>query len=844
MTVMAAKRRDTIEIAGHRVALSNEDKVLYPAASVTKRDVIDYYSAIAPVMLPHVADRPITRKRWPNGVGEAPFFEKSLRAGVPGWVRRQTLRHSDRDVTYPVADTPATLVWLAQLAALELHVPQWTLGPRGGRHDPDRLVIDLDPGPGAGLADCVRVALRIRDTLGRFGPHLVPVTSGSKGLHLYLGLNGSMTSARASDWARQLAETVRRAMPELVVTRMARSARPGKVFIDWSQNNAAKTTIAPYSLRGRERPTVATPRRWDELDDPDLGQLDFREVLDRLDDDGDPMAGLGRAASAGLGGAGASAARGGTGPDRLATYRGKRRAGRTPEPIPEPTGEPVGSDGDAADTAGADGAVAAARFVVQEHHARRLHWDFRLERDGVLVSWAVPKGVPGAGEGNHLAVQTEDHPLEYGSFAGTLPQGQYGAGTVEIWDSGRYVAEKWTDDEVIAVLDGSRAAGRYALIRTGGDQWLLRYMNDQTGAAGALDGAAPPAAQVTDEAADGHGDRQADGTPTPAASGGADLPRDIAPMLATLGSLDDLAEISGGAWQLEGKWDGVRVVVEWDGERLRAHSRTGRDVTATYPELQELTDALGEHHAVLDGEMVALDQSGAPSFSLLQSRMGLTRARDVRAAAARMPARLFAFDLLFLNGVILVDKPLRDRRKLLERLDIDTEHCSVPDLLRGSPSEALAEADRRHLEGIVAKRASSRYRPGDRPGSWVKVKFRATQDVVVVGWRPGKGQRAGGIGSLLVALHDPDGSGLVYAGRVGTGMTDADRARLRKLLAPLTRKTSPVADTVPAADARDAVWVRPSLVGEVTYAEMTQEKRLRQASWRGLRQDMPPEQVC
>jgi bifunctional non-homologous end joining protein LigD len=311
-------------------------------------------------------------------------------------------------------------------------------------------------------------------------------------------------------------------------------------------------------------------------------------------------------------------------------------------------------------------------------------------------------------------------------------------------------------------------------------------------------------------------------------------------MLATLGEPED---VSGNGWQWEGKWDGVRAIVEVADGALSAHGRSGADITATYPELAELSDALADHAVVLDGEIVALGPGGAPSFGQLQQRFGRTRRADVAAAAEQYPAHFYAFDILYLDGILLTAKALADRRRILERLGIDTAHCHVPPLLAGPATTALAESRRRGLEGIVAKQTRSAYRPGGRPGSWVKVKFRATQDVIVVGWRPGQGRRAGGIGSLLLALPDPDGKGLLYAGRVGTGFDENSLAQLAATLKPLRRKTSPVAGSVPTADARDALWVRPSLVGEVTFAEFTADRRLRQASWRGLRPDVRPEQV-
>ena len=249
-------------------ALTNLDKVLYPETGTTKGEVIDYYSRIAPLLIPHVIGRPVTRLRWPEGVAESSFFAKDLERGAPDWVQRMPIPHSTGAKDYPLIGDVATLVYLAQVASLELHVPQWRFDADGGRGNPDRIVLDLDPGPGVGLAECAEVARWARDILHGMGLELLPVTSGSKGIHLYAALPGTQTSEQVTLVARELARAIEADHPDLVVAQMAKVERPGRVFIDWSQNNGAKTTIAPYSLRGRARPTVAAPRTWDELDDP------------------------------------------------------------------------------------------------------------------------------------------------------------------------------------------------------------------------------------------------------------------------------------------------------------------------------------------------------------------------------------------------------------------------------------------------------------------------------------------------------------------------------------------------------------------------------------------------
>lgn len=277
---------------GTEIELNNLDKVLYPATGTTKAEVIDYFTTVAPVLLPHLAGRPVTRKRWPDGVARPSFFEKNLPGHAPRWLQRQSVEHAARRVVYPIVDSVAGLAWLAQQAALELHVPQWRFV--AGRRGPStRLVFDLDPGPDVGLAECAAVALAIRDTVHDAGMTAYPVTSGSKGIHLYVPLQRPLSGTAAAEVARQLATGLQRLLPDVVTTSMSKAARPGRVFLDWSQNNQAKTTIVPYSLRGREHPTVAAPRSWEEIEARDcLRQLTFDEVLGRWRADGDLVAEL------------------------------------------------------------------------------------------------------------------------------------------------------------------------------------------------------------------------------------------------------------------------------------------------------------------------------------------------------------------------------------------------------------------------------------------------------------------------------------------------------------------------------------------------------------------------
>ncbi|NNG37956.1 ATP-dependent DNA ligase [Flexivirga sp. ID2601S] len=297
---MSESEQLTVEVDGKRLKLSNLSKVLYPATETTKGEVLHYYSQVAGPLLAVLAGRPVTRIRWPHGVADLSFFEKNLPPGAPAWLDRVTLpssgsRGGGDSVTYPLVDDLAALTYLANLAALEFHVPQWRLADDLPGL-PDRLVIDLDPGAPAGLTECARLALLVRDRLHEVGmTRCAPVTSGSKGMQVYAALDGTRTSDEVREWAQQLAQQLTREHPDLVVWKMTKSMRPGKVLLDWSQNTAAKTTIAPYSMRGRERPMVAAPRSWEEIERGAgeagwLRQLPFDEVLDRLARDGDLFA--------------------------------------------------------------------------------------------------------------------------------------------------------------------------------------------------------------------------------------------------------------------------------------------------------------------------------------------------------------------------------------------------------------------------------------------------------------------------------------------------------------------------------------------------------------------------
>ncbi|MFT4044980.1 MAG: non-homologous end-joining DNA ligase, partial [Gordonia sp. (in: high G+C Gram-positive bacteria)] len=423
----------------------------------------------------------------------------------------------------------------------------------------------------------------------------------------------------------------------------------------------------------------------------------------------------------------------------------------------------------------------------------RLHYDFRLEHNGVLTSWAIPKNLPTDSGQNRLAVRTEDHPLEYADFSGDIPAGEYGGGHVEIWDRGTYDIEKWRTDEIIVRLHGHRIQGRYALIHTGAKNWLAHLIADE---------------------------------PRPHLPNALVRPR---PMLAADAPIEHL---DAHTWAFEGKWDGYRILLRLIGGEFTLTSRSGIDMTRDFPELRSIADDLGLIEVILDGEVVVLDATGRTNFTLLTSRRHTDEAYTLT---------LYLFDILYLNGISLARRPWSQRRKILEELAPtlkNSRYAKIPPLLEGPGATAIAYSRAHNMEGVVAKRRSSTYQQGRRSNSWLKHKNWSDIEVVVGGYRPGRGNRAGTIGSLLLGL--PEDNGLRYVGRVGTGFTEATLASLTEELEPLRVSRSPFLDTIDHPVASTAIWVLPKIVGEVRFMDWTTTGHLRHPSWRGIRRDKLP----
>ena len=818
------------DVDGVEVKVSNLDKLYWEPEGYTKADLLTYWYGIAPWALPYLHGRPLTLKRMPEGADGEFFYAKQAPTYTPSWMSTAPVTSRDgKTVDYLLATDRASLVWLANMGCIELH--PWHARVDDISH-PDYAFFDLDPMGDATFAMVQEVALLVRTVLDQLGLRGYPRTSGATGMQIFVPIDRRHTAGQVREWVGRVCRLINRADPERTTMEWSVDRRGSEVFLDHNMNTEGKNIAATYSPRPERHASVATPLRWEEVSEPlDPADFTIATIWQRLEQHGDlfaPVLQGGqdlRAAMRTLGmdpdeaegppphvigtlDAGpAPAAPAKTKPrakkqtitppeqdvpTRLAEYDRKRDFGVTPEP--------------AGDRQVPSREGTAGRFVLQHHLATRLHHDLRLERHGTAPSWALPKGLPDVKGVRHMAVQTEDHPVEYMSFSGEIPAGEYGGGPVRIWDEGTYDLIEWTDRKVTFRLHGRRHHGEYHLFRTGRDdpsQWMV-VRADHDALAEVSDLVPPPPV--------------------------------IAPMLATDGgkAFDD------PEWLFEIKWDGVRAIatVVRPGAGEDGHtvliSRNGNDITPAYPELASLWERVLARNAVLDGEIVALDANGKPSFQRLQQRMHSRDTAAVARLAKRSPVSFVIFDVLAADGELLCNLPLTDRLARLDDLLVPggpfVRSSAIPE--HGTALYSAAEVQ--GLEGLIAKRANSPYKPGKRSRDWRKLKVRKELDAVIGGWLVGEGNRADRIGALLVGLYDE--GVLRFIGKVGTGFDDAELQRLGALLGDRARDTSPF-DTVPERAGR---WVEPELVCAIEYGEMTDGLRLRHPSYKGLRDDKDP----
>jgi DNA ligase D-like protein (predicted ligase)/DNA ligase D-like protein (predicted polymerase)/DNA ligase D-like protein (predicted 3'-phosphoesterase) len=777
-TLPAERRGERWEFG--RLRLSNLDKVFWPDEGYTKGDLLNYYYNVADLILPHLRERPLTMKRMPDGITGHEFYEKNAPSHTPDWMPRCAIPSEESaggHIDYLMANDLEGMLYVANLGCIEFH----PLHSRCASPDlPDYLFFDLDPFEPATFEDVLAVAHHVKAALDSFELPSYPKTSGATGMQIYVPIVPGPSYEAVRAFVGAVGRAIRDVDRERVTMEPRIANRTGKVFIDHNMNRMGANIAAVYSVRPEPGAPVSTPLTWDEVAEARVRPSDFTIATAhaRFARVGDLFSGLVERPvdiTPALEALGID--------DPLAEYRRKRDFTKTPEPAPNATS----GEGN--------------RFVIQKHAAARAgnHYDLRLERDGVLLSWSVPRGLPTVPGERRLAVQTEPHALEYLDFEDTIPAGSYGAGEMRVFDRGTYESPEWELDEraglkkATIVLHGERVRGEFHLVRTK-QNWLV-FLSKRS-------------AELQ-----------------------FDPPPQMKPMMAEGGH----EPFDSPAWTFEPKLDGVRTLAYVHTNATQLFSRTGRDQTVQYPELSNLATFVLGVHAVLDGEIVALDQNGQPSFGLLQQRINLGSVAEIEHARKSHPVHFYVFDILWLDGRDLTGEPLTERRKILHEVVTQGGPIAFALSVDGNGKEFFQAAKNLGIEGIIGKKLDSVYEPGRRSKNWRKIKAMRTLDCVILGWTPGSGSRSHTFGALLLGAYDA--GELRWIGQVGTGFSG-------QLLAAVQRRLEAIeADEPPIADLRvkGAHWVRPELVCEVEYLEITSGGKLRAPSFRGLRDDKLPE---
>ncbi len=770
-----ARTSSIVQVGKRKIELSNLGKVLYPEDNIVKAELVQYYLTIAPTILSHIKGRPLSLVRFPDGIAGEKFFQKNRPEWAPEWLEYVSLGSGDEKKDYILATEPASLVWLANLACIELHqmharVPQFGT--------PDYFVFDLDPPETYTFPQVAELALELKEHIERYGYHPFVKTTGRKGVHILVPIEPKYTFEETFAAAEAVAKPFVAARERTTTLHLKKEYRKGRVFVDVFRNRSHQTIVAPYSVRGLPGATVSAPLSWDELlRVKSLTELNISSVLERVTSNGDPWEAFAAYAeplhthrkTMSKKSLPASARR--KTPETLEQYKQKRSFDRTPEPPP---------------------AVALGEgnaFVVHRHHASRLHYDLRLEQGGVLKSWAVPKGLPPRPGVMRLAVATEDHPLEYLNFEGTIPKGEYGGGDMWIFARGKYIITKEKKNGFYFRLQSKELNAEYRTHKTKENEWLLERVD------------VPQIDYVRDAI-------------EPMLASSAEQPPD---------STDYLYEV---------KWDGIRALIALDDGQITIRTRNNMNITQRFPELLIPEQAFRASTALFDTEIVCLDERGKPVFKHVIHRMQQTSEGTIERARAQYPAVCYVFDCLYLDGRPIIGEPLVRRRAwMTDALKRDTPY-RVSEVVEDG--QALFDAAKAMgLEGIMAKEKNSPYQPGKRSTHWLKIKTRQAIDCVIIGYTKGKGNRTGEFGALHLAVQEENG--LRYVGKVGTGFDAKLMKEILVRLKSLKTIKRPVKEK-PLDDA-SSTYVEPKLVCEVEYASWTRDTMLREPVFVRLRED-------
>lgn len=774
---MPKRTAQSVSVGKRKVELSNLDKILYPDDQILKAEVIQYYLKIAPTLLHHVKGRPLSLVRFPDGIYGERFFQKNRPEWAPDWLEYVTLGDEKKKIDYILATEAASLVWLANLACLELHQfhshkPQYD--------NPDYIVWDIDPPEREKFENVVDVALDLRQHIQTFGYHPFVKTTGGKGVHVLAPIERKWSFRQVFEAAQEIAKPFVQRHRQTTTLHIKKEARKGKILVDIYRIRSGQSIIAPYSLRGFVGAPVSMPLTWEELENlSDPGEHNIHTVLEKVMSEGDPWEGFAAYAvhlhtQRQSGKQIKSVPAGATykTPQQLEEYENKRRFERTSEP----RAELEGGDGNG--------------FVVHRHHASRLHYDLRLEQDGTLKSWAVPRGLPPRPGIKRLAVAVEDHPMKYLTFEGEIPKGEYGGGMMWIYALGKYEITKEKRDGFYFRLQSRELNAEYRMYRTQGKDWLVERLD------------------------------------TPQVDWAHEI---IEPML----SQSRKSPPKSGDLLYEVKWDGIRAIITVDEGEMVIRSRSQRDVTHLFPELVIPEQAFRAASAVFDAEIVCLDDDGRSNFRRVINRLQQRGDKSIDRARAKNPVVCYVFDCLYLDGRPLINEPLYRRREWLQDAIKKKTPYRVSEVV--TEGEALFEAAKQMgIEGIMAKERTSKYLPGKRSASWFKIKTRQTTDCLIIGYTEGKGDRVSQFGALQ--LGQWEGEALRYRGKVGTGFNVQTMKSVFTELKKLKKIERPVKEK-PIDDAK-TIWVEPKLYCEIQYASFTENGTYREPVFLRLRPDL------
>ncbi len=763
-------------VGKRKIELSNLEKVFYPDDHILKAELIEYYLKVAPTILAHAKGRPLSLVRYPDGIDGERFFQKNRPEWAPEWIEHVVLGESEK-VDYVIASEEASLVWLANLACIELH----QMHCRSPHFDkPDYFVFDLDPPENYRFENLIEIALELKGHLENFGYRPFIKTTGSKGFHILVPIEPKWTFDKVFEAAQEVAKPFVESHPHSTTLNIKKEARQGRVLVDIYRNRTYQTIVSAYSLRGLPGAPVSMPLRWDQVAGL-RSAADFKlpVVSGQIVGEGDAWEGM-AAYAAGLHTMRKKAAAKkdpqpspkDQPPRMLKEYAGKRSFEKTPEPPP---------------------AMAAGEgedFVLHRHHATRLHYDLRLEQGGVLKSWAVPKGLPPRPGILRLAISTEDHPLEYKNFEGTIPKGQYGGGQVWIFARGKYEITKEKKDGFYFRLQSSEVSAEYRMHRTKGNEWLLERLDQP----------------------------QVDWLRDP-----------IEPMLAQSAGKPP----EGEDYLYEIKWDGLRALIALDEGQISIRSRNQQDITGKFPELLTADQAFRAVSALFDAEIVCLDDGGKPVFKNVVHRMQQSGEGAIQRARAKYPAVCYVFDCLYLDGRPIVNEPLIRRRDWMKDAIKQESPYRVSEVVTEG-AELFKAVVKMGLEGIMAKVKDSRYRAGTRSGQWLKIKKRQAMECVIIGYTEGKGDRRGLFGALQLARRE--GNLLRYVGKVGTGFDAKSMKETFTYLEKFKQVKRPIQEK--PLDDKQTVWIEPKAICEVQFASLTKDGMLREPVFLRLRPDL------